>query len=426
MPAMEKVHTDLGSATCHRTHVPFQVPGVSRLDLQLLLRRGMSDSQLFCPDRHGDLGCGHNKQHKRRTITHRFWYFANERCAFCGRKSGLAPAFKIGERCVANTDGEVRRPPLTPKVGGCVGLHRSEALRRRLLANLGYVWRHSVASKQQRKRFDFNRIRARLRRSQVIFYILLRREEDTGMTRCACARTGGKQTISGGTKRLIFGCICVMLGFGPWEGVGLLVQPALAFDGKAAPDDGLPSSGDSSPKHGNAPNGSGQVKTSIASEYAANHDETAKQWKLGEMYANGDGVSPDARRAFEYFNKIADGHPDETPGTPQSRFVADAFVALGRYYLTGIPNSDVTANLAQAQHMFSYAAMYFANADAQYELGHLYLAEPPQNPHEAARWFQLAANKGQCHPSRSWRPPLQGRSCSASSCARADVAYPST
>ena len=32
--------------------------------------------------------------------------------------------------------------------------------------------------------------------------------------------------------------------------------------------------------------------------------------------------------------------PTTTPRTPQARFVANAFVALGHYYLEGIPNTD--------------------------------------------------------------------------------------
>src|ERR1700729_685622 len=49
-----------------------------------------------------------------------------------------------------------------------------------------------------------------------------------------------------------------------------------------------------------------------------------------------------------------------------------------------------------ARDMLGYAATYFGDADAQYELGRLYLNDRPSDPHQAARWFQLAATKGQC------------------------------
>jgi hypothetical protein len=63
---------------------------------------------------------------------------------------------------------------------------------------------------------------------------------------------------------------------------------------------------------------------------------------------------------------------------------------------TGIPNSSVVPDAARAREMFAYAASYFGDADAQYQLGRLYLDGTPSDPHQAARWFQLAATKGDC------------------------------
>jgi len=133
-----------------------------------------------------------------------------------------------------------------------------------------------------------------------------------------------------------------------------------------------------------------------ALQYAADQGHVAAQWKVGRMYADGDGVPQDDLRAFNYFSQIANTHPDESPGSPQARFVANAFVALGRYYLTGIANSTIKPDAARAREMFAYAASYFGDADAQYQLGRLYLDGTPSDPHQAARWFQLAATKGNC------------------------------
>ena len=46
--------------------------------------------------------------------------------------------------------------------------------------------------------------------------------------------------------------------------------------------------------------------------------------------------------------------------------------------------------------MFRYAASYFGDSDAQYNLARLYLAGTgaPKDPTQAARWLLLAANKG--------------------------------
>jgi hypothetical protein len=183
-------------------------------------------------------------------------------------------------------------------------------------------------------------------------------------------------------------------GSAPGLGHGFLVGPAMAFDGSATPataelnpQDGL---------RGVSPEVSEKNKEFTALQYAADQGHTAAQWKLGRMYADGDGVAQNDRRAFEYFSGIANAHADEPPGTAQARIVANAFVALGRYYLTGIPNSNIRPDPARARQMFAYAASYFGNADAQYELGRMYLNATPSDVHEAARWFQVAASKGHC------------------------------
>ena len=67
-------------------------------------------------------------------------------------------------------------------------------------------------------------------------------------------------------------------------------------------------------------------------EYAAERGFAMAQWKLGRMYADGEGVEQSDLRAFEYFSAIADAHAEDPPGTPQASFIANAFVALGHYY----------------------------------------------------------------------------------------------
>jgi Sel1 repeat len=84
--------------------------------------------------------------------------------------------------------------------------------------------------------------------------------------------------------------------------------------------------------------------------------------------------------------------------SPQAQIVANAFVALGRYYLNGIPNSKIKPDTGRAREMFSYAASYFGNADAQYDLARLYLKTPDasrEDIRDGARWLGLAAHKGQ-------------------------------
>ena len=133
-------------------------------------------------------------------------------------------------------------------------------------------------------------------------------------------------------------------------------------------------------------------------QYAAEGGHPVAQWKLGRMYADGDGVTQDDLRAFEYFSRIANAHAEDSPSAPQAAIVANAFVSLGRYYLNGIPNSKVKVDKGRAREMFSYAASYFGNADAQYDLARLYLKTPDASRDDfryGARWLGLAAQKGQ-------------------------------
>ncbi len=185
-------------------------------------------------------------------------------------------------------------------------------------------------------------------------------------------------------------------------GVSLALSPALAFDGTKTDDTptaaavsfGSPTEAFRS---GTQWLKTDKVKAVNSLEYAAEKGHTMAQWKLGRMYAEGDGVQQDDKRAFEYFRRIADSHADDNPGTPQARFVANAFVALGHYYLDGIPRTTIKADPVRAREMFAYAASYFGDPDAQFYLARIYLDGNgcPKDPRQAARWLGLAANKGQ-------------------------------
>ncbi|MCA0399769.1 MAG: sel1 repeat family protein [Proteobacteria bacterium] len=129
--------------------------------------------------------------------------------------------------------------------------------------------------------------------------------------------------------------------------------------------------------------------------FAAREGNLAAQWKLGRMYAEGEGVRRDDYKAYQSFKQIVDNRPDESPDSPNARLVAQAFVALGTYHLSGIP-SRVKREPARAAEMFHYAAAFYNDADGQYHLGRL-LAEGmsgPKDLQQAARWFNLAAEQG--------------------------------
>jgi len=133
-----------------------------------------------------------------------------------------------------------------------------------------------------------------------------------------------------------------------------------------------------------------------ALEYAAAQGHLTAQYKLGRMYAGGEGVPTNDLKAFEYFSKIADENADAIPGTADGRIVGNAFVALGGYFMDGIKGSYVTPNIDRAFDMFHYAASYFGDPEGQYNLGRLYMngQGTRRDARQAARWMKLAAEKG--------------------------------
>src|SRR5262245_23146879 len=127
--------------------------------------------------------------------------------------------------------------------------------------------------------------------------------------------------------------------------LGLAIGPAAAFDGKTSPSAEPIVAVPESPRTATRSLQEVEKARALTSlQYAAEQGHPAAQWKLGRMYAVGDGVPQDNLRAFNYFSQIANTHPDENPGTPQGRMVANAFVALGHYYLDGIPNTRIKAD----------------------------------------------------------------------------------
>lgn len=186
-------------------------------------------------------------------------------------------------------------------------------------------------------------------------------------------------------------------------GTALVAVPAFAFDGAPVNqrDTAIPVVAGQPPVAvSKNPATAGQVPDSFkALEYAADVDGSPwAQWKLGHLYAAGDGVARNDMRAFDYFSRIAKDHAQDSPSSPQAALVANAFVALARYYLNGIPNTEVKSDPQRAREMLYYAASYFGSADAQFDLARLYLKATNASANDltyGTRWLGLAASKGQ-------------------------------
>jgi len=134
-----------------------------------------------------------------------------------------------------------------------------------------------------------------------------------------------------------------------------------------------------------------------ALEMAAEKGHAVALWKLGHIYADGDGVDINHIRAFSYFHALANARAEDSPYSRHARAISDAFVQLALYYRDGIGDT-LAPNLEQSKRLLQHAASYFGDAEAQFYLGHLYLdaSTRRQDRRRAARWLNLAAKKD--HP----------------------------
>src|SRR5271167_869335 len=87
------------------------------------------------------------------------------------------------------------------------------------------------------------------------------------------------------------------------------LTPALALDGSdASAQKSVPksfTSGQEALRVGEEDLRAGNMEASVAAlTYAAESGQTIARWKLGQMYAEGDGVPSDASKAYYYFNKL--------------------------------------------------------------------------------------------------------------------------
>jgi TPR repeat protein len=175
--------------------------------------------------------------------------------------------------------------------------------------------------------------------------------------------------------------------------------PAYAFDDKVFDDKTGPDKS-SSPwavfRFGFSAYKSGHKDQAVeAYRYAAENGQIGARWKLARMYAEGDGVTRDDYEAFKFFTEIV--QQDVEPGSPEESYISDALVALGAYLKTGIPGTPVEPDLVAAQDYYMRAAANYRNPNAQFELGKMLMTGEGgarKSLRQAARWLQLAAEKG--------------------------------
>ncbi|MDB5509523.1 MAG: sel1 repeat family protein [Hyphomicrobiales bacterium] len=140
----------------------------------------------------------------------------------------------------------------------------------------------------------------------------------------------------------------------------------------------------------------GDAASSVeALKYAAAGGQSLAQWKLGRMYAAGEGVPHDDAKAYDYFNQIVNNYDEDNTSRREIGIVASAYVAVGIYSLTGVPEIRLRPDPARAQELFHYAASTFGDPNAQYNLARIHLDGDGvrKDPRQAVRWLFLAAEK---------------------------------
>ena len=126
---------------------------------------------------------------------------------------------------------------------------------------------------------------------------------------------------------------------------------------------------------------------------ASEQGQVGATWKLGRMYAEGDGVPRDDYEAYKYFSEIVQQNIE--PGSRDERYVANALAELGRYSALGIPGTPVVPDEIAAAEYYQRAANY-GSPIGQFEVGKMYLrdAGTGRGVRQAGRWLKLAAQKG--------------------------------
>lgn len=139
-----------------------------------------------------------------------------------------------------------------------------------------------------------------------------------------------------------------------------------------------------------------KVQAVEALQEAAREGHAGARWKLGQMYAAGDGVIENDYEAFKIFEQIVQDQEDDTSSSPEAAYTSSAVLALADYLKTGIPGTPIAPDPAQARQLYNHAASYFGDPRAQFELGRMLLDGEggKSNPRQAARWLKLAARKG--------------------------------
>ncbi len=183
----------------------------------------------------------------------------------------------------------------------------------------------------------------------------------------------------------------------------ILASPALSLDGTTAPSNQKINPGRTYKSAREALRvgvddlNAGDTKSSMqALTYAAQGGEALARWKLGSLYAAGEVVPRNDVLAYKYFEELVDDYNEDETDRRSLAAIANAFVQVGVYSLTGIPGS-IKPDPERAVEMFEMAATRFGDADAEFHLARMFINGEgglEKDKLRAAKWLGLAAEKG--------------------------------
>lgn len=119
---------------------------------------------------------------------------------------------------------------------------------------------------------------------------------------------------------------------------------------------------------------------------------------LARIYASGDGAYTNHAKAYRLYTGIVEryGHVVDNDDYRRATTVAKAITAMATYVARGLPEIGLAPDKKKAIRFYRYAAQFFGEDDAQFELAKLQLIGDgvSRDPRTALYWLQRLVRRG--------------------------------